>query len=52
MILEPGPAELLNVTRCNCMLSTKTPCGVAKTVYLVLPPVGTVMETIAPTFQS
>ena len=26
-ILEPGPAELLNVIRCNCKLSTKNPCG-------------------------
>ena len=26
-ILEPGPAELLNVLRYNCRLSTKTPCG-------------------------
>ena len=25
--LEPGPPELLNVIRCNCKLSTKTPCG-------------------------
>ena len=26
-ILEPGPAELLNVIRCNCKRSTKNPCG-------------------------
>ena len=55
-ILKPGPAELLNVIRCHCKLSTKNPCGaivlVAKTVYLVSPPVEIVMETIAPTFQS
>ena len=26
-ILEPGPAELLNVIRCYCKLLAKTPCG-------------------------
>ena len=26
-ILEPGQAELLNVIRCNCKLSTKMSCG-------------------------
>ena len=26
-ILEPGPAELLNVIRYNCKLSAKTACG-------------------------
>lgn len=31
--LEPGPPELLNVIRCNCKLSTKTPCGKGNCSY-------------------